>query len=1108
MKIKRLRKAAALLLALLLTVTSFTGTVSAMGTDVDIDLTELQSTSIAEKATFVNSNGAVIDSSDEYSKVTVEGSMEKGQTVTLTCDFDKDSGCYSFLGWFDGDTLISSEQTASVIFGSNENITPKILSKNVLTSASGFESVAAGNVKADIAANTEGLYMYNSSKDTYTLVPTGPAPSGHTWGMFTNFAYPTHKLVDGEYVEIEGAYKKGSYNGDTLFPIKAIHGEYQHTYFTDYSTDSSLTSTVTVTPHTGNVMIGMGQMYRSGVKELTGLKANTDYVLNIWVYQANPCGFIKSAVVTDHYDGIQTNGLIAFADDCNVLGASNYSSDTQVYGEWTKLTVNFSTADKTTAYLHLSQNGLGTDGNKGMIFMDDLTVVESDTEIITGKELAEDGIANTQSVVTVSGNSAALNYTGSGLEFTVRADGTVKATITANVYNTAWDLRLALYMNGERQEDIILTSGTHEVVLASNLDKGKYTFKIERMTENLIGQILFDNIMFGGETLTPPAAKELHIDYYGDSITAGWGTTYYNAANVTNHYAYQDGTITYAALTAANLNADYNAFAFSGIGIAVTGSNDGKGTSTMTNKYPDLPKNTNADYVVINLGTNDASKYASAGLTEQQVKDAYLAFAQAVRADYGEDTPIIFAYGMMTDNANGFVSYAVDAMKAAGDENIYSVKLPKGTSGGVGHPNAAEQATAAEVLTAFIRKLSSTLAGDVNDDGSVDLSDVVLLAQKVAGWDVTVNEAVANINGKGNTDLSDVVTLAQYVAGWNDIVMSGDIYSTYNACEHTLKEIESNLKLNSRAAFDGDLLRMEWSYSGFTIEGQFSGDIILTDIDVTKELLAYATIDGDLENAVQLIVNDGDLTIVKDLKPGFHTIQFFKATEASGAQMTAGGIKYNGAIFERPADKELKIQVIGDSITSASGLYTTDVEPNALYRNDISKGYAVKVADHFDADLSIVSVSGGTVCTKTPSMQDYYQKAQYSKDGAYDFSTETEPDIVIIALGTNDTPTYNTNGVPSENVGILKQGITDMLTLVRAKNPNATIIWAYGMMATNIASVYKETVEAFGETDGNTYYTLINRNDCTGQSGHPTPAGHTANAKEYINFIENNILTD
>lgn len=56
---------------------------------------------------------------------------------------------------------------------------------------------------------------------------------------------------------------------------------------------------------------------------------------------------------------------------------------------------------------------------------------------------------------------------------------------------------------------------------------------------------------------------------------------------------------------------------------------------------------------------------------------------------------------------------------------------------------------------------------DMNSDGVINLNDVVVLAQKVAGWNVEINESVTDVNGDNTVNLSDVVLLAQYVAGWD-----------------------------------------------------------------------------------------------------------------------------------------------------------------------------------------------------------------------------------------------------------------------------------------------------------------------------------------------------
>ncbi len=59
--------------------------------------------------------------------------------------------------------------------------------------------------------------------------------------------------------------------------------------------------------------------------------------------------------------------------------------------------------------------------------------------------------------------------------------------------------------------------------------------------------------------------------------------------------------------------------------------------------------------------------------------------------------------------------------------------------------------------------------GDANDDGIVDLKDIVLLRRYLCGgWNVTVNLANTDVNADGAVDLKDVAILRRYLAGgWN-----------------------------------------------------------------------------------------------------------------------------------------------------------------------------------------------------------------------------------------------------------------------------------------------------------------------------------------------------
>ena len=61
----------------------------------------------------------------------------------------------------------------------------------------------------------------------------------------------------------------------------------------------------------------------------------------------------------------------------------------------------------------------------------------------------------------------------------------------------------------------------------------------------------------------------------------------------------------------------------------------------------------------------------------------------------------------------------------------------------------------------------TTYTPDIDNNGAVNLKDLVLLAQYVANWDVSVNLSVTDVDGNGITELPDVNVLARYLAGWD-----------------------------------------------------------------------------------------------------------------------------------------------------------------------------------------------------------------------------------------------------------------------------------------------------------------------------------------------------
>ena len=59
------------------------------------------------------------------------------------------------------------------------------------------------------------------------------------------------------------------------------------------------------------------------------------------------------------------------------------------------------------------------------------------------------------------------------------------------------------------------------------------------------------------------------------------------------------------------------------------------------------------------------------------------------------------------------------------------------------------------------------LAGDINNDGKVNMKDATRLHQYINGWDVSVVEAALDVNGDGKVNMKDVTRLHQYINGWD-----------------------------------------------------------------------------------------------------------------------------------------------------------------------------------------------------------------------------------------------------------------------------------------------------------------------------------------------------
>lgn len=256
--------------------------------------------------------------------------------------------------------------------------------------------------------------------------------------------------------------------------------------------------------------------------------------------------------------------------------------------------------------------------------------------------------------------------------------------------------------------------------LASNLSEGKHVVEIFKGTEWDRGRTTFYGFQIKGnnpQTLSKPLPKNRKIEFYGNSITAGYAVEDFSgndspAGSFTNNY------LSYANITAKNLNAEYRCICKSGIGIMVSWF-----PLTMPEMYNRLiPEDPNSlwdfslytpDVVVINLFQNDSwlvtmtesdefkTTFGTEPPTEDFIVKSYVEFISLIRKEYPE-AQIVCALGNMdaTKEGSKWPDYIEKAVEELNDPKIYSHFMPFKNSGG--HPTISEQEAMAKSLTQFI----------------------------------------------------------------------------------------------------------------------------------------------------------------------------------------------------------------------------------------------------------------------------------------------------------------------------------------------------------------------------------------------------------------------
>lgn len=231
-----------------------------------------------------------------------------------------------------------------------------------------------------------------------------------------------------------------------------------------------------------------------------------------------------------------------------------------------------------------------------------------------------------------------------------------------------------------------------------------------------------------GSTLLPgPAGRDLQLEFIGDSYTVGYGNTSTSRECTDTQLLRTTNTdLSFGALTARALGADYQINGFSGRGMVRNYGGSDPGTSYRT--YYDralpmdattsgrAPSDWDPDAVVIGLGINDFSTAVGAGepwttasLREAWV-DAYDGFLDTLRKRYGKDAYLVVTatYVHTGTDLPDLAKRVVAERNAAGDSRVrywYYGNEGLDYGGCHWHPSTADHRVIAGQLTDYLEGL-------------------------------------------------------------------------------------------------------------------------------------------------------------------------------------------------------------------------------------------------------------------------------------------------------------------------------------------------------------------------------------------------------------------
>ena len=278
--------------------------------------------------------------------------------------------------------------------------------------------------------------------------------------------------------------------------------------------------------------------------------------------------------------------------------------------------------------------------------------------------------------------------------------------------------------------------------------------------------------------------------------------------------------------------------------------------------------------------------------------------------------------------------------------------------------------------------------------------------------------------------------------------------------------------------------------------------VLVDGAPVARLPLAAGTHTYPLLNGMEPAVSH-EITLLRDTQAGYD----------EEGPVILEAVKTDGRPEPSP-ERPLMLEFIGDSLTVGEGTLGPVATGNEWRMVFISHmpAYPTLVSEGLGTEKRVIALGGwgaarswdNDPASRIGRIYDRLCAVIPGGDVPADFP-ERPADAVIINLGTNDATAMKSmqEDEKAAFLGELREGAVSLIRAARRRNPDALILWAYGLCGGELENALRAAVESSG--DPRCAYLPLTMAEGCGSRGHPSRRSHETAAREIMAALKSRL---